>query len=81
MGWRCTSESTVPSKKTIANFHRAGGTITAAYFLSEFVGEAKWAHLDVAGTAYGAGALSYHRKGGYGFPARLLVEWVRSRAG
>jgi leucyl aminopeptidase len=60
---------------------RAGGTITAAYFLSEFVGEAKWAHLDVAGTAYGDGTLSYHRKGGYGFPARLLVEWVRSRAG
>jgi leucyl aminopeptidase len=60
---------------------RAGGAITAAYFLSQFVGEATWAHLDVAGTAYGDGKLPYHRKGGYGFPARLLVEWVRSRAG
>jgi len=60
---------------------RPGGTITAACFLSEFVGDVPWAHLDVAGTAYGDGKLPYQRKGGYGFPTRLLVEWVRSRAG
>ena len=59
---------------------REGGSITAACFLSAFVGDTKWAHLDVAGTAYGDGKLSYQRKGGYGFPTRLLVEWVRSRA-
>ena len=60
---------------------RPGGTITAAAFLKEFVGDAPWAHLDIAGTAYGDGELSYQRKGGYGFPTRLLVEWVRSRSG
>ncbi|HSM60630.1 MAG TPA: leucyl aminopeptidase [Longimicrobiales bacterium] len=60
---------------------RPAGTITAACFLSEFVSDAKWAHLDIAGTAYGDGKLPYQRKGGYGFPTRLLVEWVRSRAG
>ncbi|HSG08164.1 MAG TPA: leucyl aminopeptidase [Longimicrobiales bacterium] len=59
---------------------RDGGSITAACFLSAFVGDTKWAHLDIAGTAYGDGKLSYQRKGGYGFPTRLLVEWVRSRA-
>lgn len=59
---------------------REGGTITAGWFLREFVGETPWAHLDVAGTAYGDGKLPYQRKGGYGFPMRLLVEWVRSRA-
>lgn len=59
---------------------RDGGAITAACFLSEFVGDTKWAHLDIAGTAYGDGKLPYQRKGGYGFPTRLLVEWVRSRA-
>jgi len=58
---------------------RSAGTITAAAFLSEFVGEGPWAHLDIAGTAYGDGKRSYHRKGAYGTPARLLVEWVRSR--
>jgi leucyl aminopeptidase len=60
---------------------REGSTITAACFLSEFVGDTRWAHLDVAGTAYGEGKLAYQRKGGYGVPTRLLVEWVRSRAG
>ncbi|MDH5759286.1 MAG: leucyl aminopeptidase [Gemmatimonadota bacterium] len=58
---------------------RPAGTITAACFLSEFVGDTVWAHLDIAGTAYGDGKLPYQRKGGYGFPTRLLVEWVRSR--
>jgi len=60
---------------------REGSTITASCFLAEFVGEAKWAHLDIAGTAYGEGKLPYHRKGGYGVPTRLLIEWVRARAG
>ena len=59
---------------------RAGGSITAACFLREFVGECRWAHLDIAGTAYGEGKLSYQRKGAAGFPTRLLVDWVRSRA-
>ena len=59
---------------------RPGGSITAACFLREFVGECRWAHLDIAGTAYGEGKLSYQRKGASGFPTRLLVDWVRSRA-
>ncbi|HKK92001.1 MAG TPA: leucyl aminopeptidase [Longimicrobiales bacterium] len=60
---------------------RPAGSITAGWFLREFVKDTKWAHLDVAGTAYGDGErASYLRKGGYGVPTRLLVEWVRSRA-
>lgn len=60
---------------------REAGTITAAWFLREFVGDAPWAHLDIAGTAYGDSPRPYQRKGAFGFPVRLLVEWVRSRAG
>ena len=60
---------------------RPAGSITAAMFLSEFVGDAPWAHLDIAGTAYGDGKLPYQRKGAYGFPTRMLIHWVRSRAG
>ncbi|MEQ1856407.1 MAG: leucyl aminopeptidase [Longimicrobiales bacterium] len=59
---------------------RPGSSITAARFLLEFVGETKWAHLDIAATAYGDGDVPYLRKGGYGVPTRLLIEWVRSRA-
>ena len=60
---------------------RPAGTITAGWFLREFVGTSKWAHIDIAGTAYGDPKASYLRPGGYGRPARLLAEWVRSRAG
>jgi leucyl aminopeptidase len=37
-------------------------------------------HLDIAGTAYGDGKLSYQVKGATGAPTRLLVDWVLSRA-
>lgn len=60
---------------------RPAGTITAACFLSEFVGNAPWAHLDIAGTAYGKTKKSYLRDGPNGTPCRLLLEWVRARAG
>jgi leucyl aminopeptidase len=58
---------------------RPAGTITAGWFLREFVGDFPWAHLDIAGTAFGDGKLSYQTKGATGAPTRLFVEWVRSR--
>ncbi len=58
---------------------RPAGSITAGWFLSEFVGDTPWAHLDIAGTAYGDTELPYRRNGAFGFPTRLLVEWVRGR--
>ncbi len=60
---------------------RPAGTITAACFLSEFVGSTPWAHLDIAGTAYGKTKKPYLRDGPSGRPCRLLLEWVRERAG
>ena len=60
---------------------RPAGTITAGWFLREFVGDFPWVHLDVAGTAYGDGKLPYQTKGATGAPARLFVEWVLSRSG
>jgi leucyl aminopeptidase len=59
---------------------RPAGTITAAWFLRDFVGDMPWAHLDIAGVAWGDGKLPYQRKGATGSPTRLLVEWVLSRA-
>ncbi|MGI9189297.1 MAG: leucyl aminopeptidase [Longimicrobiaceae bacterium] len=60
---------------------RPAGTITAGFFLKEFVGDFPWAHLDIAGTAYGEGKLPFQRKGATGVPTRLFVEWVSARAG
>ncbi len=42
---------------------RKATSITAAHFLSRFVGDTPWAHIDIAGTAYGVGR-SYTGKGG-----------------
>ena len=54
-----------------------GGAITAALFLSEFVGETPWAHLDIAGTMQSEADDSWRSKGATGFGARLLVELAR----
>jgi leucyl aminopeptidase len=60
---------------------RPAGSITAGWFLREFVGDFPWAHLDIAGTAWGDGKLPTQSKGSTGVPTRLFVEWVLSRAG
>ena len=60
---------------------RPAGTITAASFLSEFTGDTPWAHLDIAGTAYGKTRKPYLRDGPNGTPCRLLLEWVGARSG
>jgi leucyl aminopeptidase len=51
---------------------RPGGAITAARFLSRFTGKYRWAHLDVAGTAWKSGAA----KGATGRPVALLTHFV-----
>ena len=56
---------------------REGGAITAAAFLAKFTQGLKWAHLDVAGTAYQGGA----QKGSTGRPTPLLADFLIRRAG
>jgi len=55
---------------------RWGGAITAALFLSEFVGETSWAHIDIAGPAWAKKASHYCGAGGTGFGVRLLCELI-----
>jgi leucyl aminopeptidase len=55
---------------------RKAGTITAASFLEEFVGETPWAHVDIAGTAWDVGR-EYVGSDASGFGVRLLVELAR----
>jgi len=52
-----------------------GGTLFAAAFLREFVGDARWVHLDIAGTAFNDGEPhGYTPKGGTGSAVRTLVR-------
>ena len=59
------------------NETRKAGSIVAAQFLKRFTGDVPWAHLDIAGTAWGAGK-PYAPKGGSGFGVRLFVELART---
>jgi leucyl aminopeptidase len=55
---------------------RWGGAIAAALFLSEFVGDTRWAHIDIAGPVYRKKADAYCGAGGTGFGVRLLWELI-----
>ena len=52
------------------------GTVTASCFLENFVEKARWAHLDIAGTADEVPGINYLGKGATGVGVRLLVEFV-----
>jgi leucyl aminopeptidase len=56
---------------------RPGGSITAACFLARFAKKFKWAHLDIAGTAWKSG----REKGSTGRPVPLLTQFLMTRAG
>ena len=55
---------------------REGGAITAACFLAKFTAGLRWAHIDIAGTAYAGGA----QKGSTGRPVPLLMDFLIARA-
>jgi leucyl aminopeptidase len=76
--YRTKIDSPVADVKNIGD--RYGGAITAALFLSEFVGDTPWCHLDVAGTAFWEKAGDYWPRGATGSPARTIVRYVLDRA-
>jgi leucyl aminopeptidase len=56
------------------------GAVTAALFLREFVGERRWAHLDIAGTGRSDVDAGISAKGATGFGTRLLLRWLEEMA-
>ena len=56
---------------------RGAGTITAAAFLSKFVGPYPWAHLDIAGPSWLTKDKAYSPKGASGVGVRLFVQYLR----
>ncbi len=76
-----TEEYAEQLKSNFADFAniggREGGAITAAAFLAKFTQGMRWAHLDIAGTAYQGGP----QKGSTGRPTPLLAEFLTHRAG
>jgi len=68
-------------KSNFADFANIGGrpagSVTAACFLARFTRKFKWAHLDIAGTAWKSGK----EKGASGRPVPLLTQFLVNRAG
>jgi leucyl aminopeptidase len=68
-------------KSNFADFANIGGrpagSITAACFLARFTKKYRWAHLDIAGTAWKSG----REKGASGRPVPLLTQFLLARAG
>jgi leucyl aminopeptidase len=65
----------------ISSPSHGASSITAAAFLSWFTEGVPWAHLDIAGSAWGAKDKDHYRGGGAsGVGVRLLLEFLRQRA-
>ncbi|MGQ0811446.1 MAG: leucyl aminopeptidase [Nitrospiraceae bacterium] len=59
---------------------RGGGMITAALFLSKFVGDCPWVHLDIASTDWSERERAYVPKGPTGIGTRLILQYLIDRA-
>lgn len=59
---------------------RGGGMITAALFLSKFVGDVPWVHLDIASTDWSERERAYIPKGPTGIGTRLLIQFLINRS-
>lgn len=71
-------KSTVADLKNVGG--RPAGTITGALIVGEFIGEAAWAHLDIAGVAWQDKDLPYKPAGATGFGVRTLVRLAQDLA-
>lgn len=79
--YRDALDSDVADLANIARKEVSAGSIVAALFLREFVGDRRWAHIDIAGPARAASDEHEVTKGGTGFGVRALLRWLAEPAG
>jgi leucyl aminopeptidase len=66
--------------KNISGGDMGAGSSAGAAFLAPFVGDTEWAHLDIAGTAWGGSARDWvGGPMGSGVGTRLLLRWLETR--
>jgi leucyl aminopeptidase len=72
------------NKSDVADIKNSGGrwagTITAAHFLAEFVGDTPWVHIDIAGTSFRDKERGYLVKGATGVGVRTLINLALASA-
>jgi leucyl aminopeptidase len=72
-----TTDSDIADVRQIANEPKVGaGSVFAALFLRRFVGQRRWAHLDIAGPARASADKHEVTEGATGFGARLLLQYL-----
>ncbi len=79
--WDCHKEQMKSKFADLANINGpqyGNGSTAGGAFLSYFAGDTPWAHMDIAGAAYGALAKDYYTSGATGTAVRTLLHWVRS---
>lgn len=59
---------------------RWGGALSAGVFLSEFVGDTEWAHIDIAGPSFASSPLGYMGKGATGMSTRTVLQVLEARS-
>lgn len=75
--YRKEMESDVADLRNLGSLGRYGGACSAAGFLEHFIEDGvKWAHIDIAGTAWWKTDKPTTPKGGTGFPVRALNDFV-----
>ena len=72
--YRKLLDSVVADMKNVGGPY--AGATTAAIFLSEFVGDVPWAHIDIAGPMNVDGDAGWKSKGATGFGTRLLIDFA-----
>ncbi|SDN03230.1 leucyl aminopeptidase [Actinomyces ruminicola] len=78
---RANLDSPFADLRNAAVGNRAGGMLVAGLFLSRFVGDTPWAHLDIAGPAYNEkAAWGLTPQGGTGFGVPTLLTFLEERA-
>ncbi|REJ78647.1 MAG: leucyl aminopeptidase [Acidobacteria bacterium] len=76
-GYESEVKSDIADVKNIGTKRRAG-TIAGGLFIQEFIDKAKWAHLDIAGTAWADSPKPHQAKGPTGVAIRTLVRLVEN---
>ena len=80
-GVRELVESLGPKFADLANLNspaHGNGSTAGGAFLSYFVGDTPWAHIDIAGAAWGGIAKDYYKGGASGTAVRTLLHWLRT---
>jgi leucyl aminopeptidase len=76
--YRPDIDSEIADMKNIGKPGGRGGALVAGLFLKEFVGDIPWAHLDIAGPAFGDDDDGEISAGGTGYGVRTLLELLRT---